>query len=66
MKIPDDAIIPVDKFSRYLLVKREFDDISTATIVGDTVNDWIQKIRASGLRFSFKRAKESAGQSTTS
>ncbi len=28
MKIPENAIIPSEKFSRYLLVKREFDDKS--------------------------------------
>ncbi|HRZ27101.1 MAG TPA: hypothetical protein P5295_09865 [Spirochaetota bacterium] len=28
MKIPADAIIPEEKFTRYLLVKRDFDDKS--------------------------------------
>lgn len=28
MKIPEDAIIPEEKFTKYLLVEREFDDKS--------------------------------------
>ncbi len=41
MKIPADAIIPEEKFTRYLLVKRDFDDKSQyLKKAGYTIEDW--------------------------
>lgn len=42
MKIPADAIISEEKFTRYLLVKREFDDKSRfLAIAGFTLNNYL-------------------------
>jgi NADH:ubiquinone oxidoreductase subunit D len=42
MKIPADAIISEEKFTRYLLVKREFDDKSRfLAIAGFTFNNYL-------------------------
>ena len=42
MKIPADAIMPEDKFTRYLLMKKEYDDKSQFLgIAGYNINNYL-------------------------
>jgi len=50
----DIAIIESNSADGMIFMKREFDDSATATITGDHVNEWFQKFREAGLKFSFR------------
>jgi len=53
---PEDdlAIIESNSADGMIFMKREFDDSSAATITGDHVNEWLQKMREAKLSFSFR------------